>query len=92
MNNYAVKIRELTPYYYNPIADLNVTLIGGCRTHKEWLNVDLFWLGKCDALALVPNPNNKFSKGVQGELKEAKRLSKPILNNLLEVKKYLDMD
>ena len=89
MMQYAAQIRELTPYYYNPIADMNVTLVGGCRSHKEWLDVDLFWLNKCDAIALVPNPNNKNSLGVKGEIEEAKRQDKPILKTLKEVKEYL---
>jgi hypothetical protein len=43
MNNYAAEIEKIHPLYYNPIADLNVTLIKGCKDeqHDEWLSKDL---------------------------------------------------
>lgn len=91
MNMFATEIEKIHPYYYNPIADLNVTLTKGCKDeqHYEWLNKDLFWLEKCGALALVPNPNNKNSVGVAGEIEKAKEMKIPILKTFDDVRKWV---
>lgn len=90
MLKYAGEVRKVTPYLYVPINDLNITLTSGSLTHENYYDIDLYWLDKCDAIALVPNPNNEKSVGVANEIIEATKLNKPILRTLNEIVNFVE--
>lgn len=90
MLKFAGEVRKLTPFLYVPINDLNLTLVAGALSHDDYYGVDLYWLEKCDALALVPNPNNENSNGVAGEIEFAEKHNIPVLKGLNEVFEFLN--
>jgi hypothetical protein len=89
MLRYAHDVRSLGAAVYVPCNDILTSFSNGGLSHSEYYKHDLTWLRVCDALALVPNPNNVNSKGVKGELKEAECLGLPVLETFGDVKEFV---
>jgi hypothetical protein len=54
------------------------------RSYNDWIEYDLFWLAKCDCVLRLPSK----SKGADIEVKEAKKLKKPVFYSISELKSY----
>jgi len=89
MLKHAGEVRRLGAAVYVPCNDILTSFSNGGLPHHEYYKHDLTWLEVCDALSLVPNPNNNTSNGVRGELDEAGKLGLPILKDIDMVKKFL---
>jgi hypothetical protein len=89
MLKHAGEVRKLGAAVYVPCNDILTSFSNGGLPHHEYYKHDLCWLEVCDALSLVPNPNNHESNGVKGELYEAERLGLPILDDLGMVEEFI---
>ena len=55
------------------------------RDYEDWMNWDLTWLEKCDALIRIPGP----SPGADREVTRAHELGIPVFGSLTDLKQYI---
>ncbi len=55
-------------------------------SHEEWMEQDLFWLSKCDALIRLPGE----SPGADVEVEYAKQHGIPVFTDIYELQKHFD--
>lgn len=56
------------------------------RPYKDWIDLDLKWLHKCDCVLRLPSEYE--SSGADGEVEYAKKLGLPVFYSIEELKKH----